>query len=112
MAFARRTPPVGRPGIRVQLVCIRERRLEMDFKYEGDDRSFHVLNAVSPGFTCACPSPCASRTRSTDCGPDYGVLVTRKTSKAGPVWIGARGDPPTGAGGVTPSIGMLIEPPL
>jgi len=27
----------------------------MDFKYEGDDRSFHVLNAVSPGFTCAFP---------------------------------------------------------
>jgi hypothetical protein len=27
----------------------------MDFKFEGDDRSFHVLNAVSPGFTCALP---------------------------------------------------------
>ena len=27
----------------------------MDFKYEGDDRSFHILNAVSPGFTCALP---------------------------------------------------------
>jgi (S)-2-hydroxyglutarate dehydrogenase len=45
----------GRTGIRAQLVDIREHRLEMDFKYEGDDRSFHVLNAVSPGFTCALP---------------------------------------------------------
>jgi hypothetical protein len=25
----------------------------MDFKMEGDERSFHVLNAVSPAFTCA-----------------------------------------------------------
>ena len=33
----------------------RTRRLEMDFRYEGDDRSFHVLNAVSPAFTCAFP---------------------------------------------------------
>jgi len=48
-------PHWGRPGIRAQLVDIRERRLEMDFKFEGDDRSFHVLNAVSPGFTCALP---------------------------------------------------------
>jgi len=29
--------------------------LEMDFRYEGDERSFHVLNAVSPAFTCALP---------------------------------------------------------
>lgn len=43
----------GKPGIRAQLVNIRERALEMDFKLEGDDRSFHVLNAVSPAFTCA-----------------------------------------------------------
>jgi hypothetical protein len=27
----------------------------MDFRHEGDDRSFHVLNAVSPGFTCSMP---------------------------------------------------------
>ena len=45
----------GPPGIRAQLVDIEERRLEMDFKFEGDDRSFHILNAVSPGFTCALP---------------------------------------------------------
>lgn len=30
-------------------------RLEMDFRIEGDDRSLHVLNAVSPAFTCAFP---------------------------------------------------------
>lgn len=45
----------GRPGIRAQLVNVRERRLEMDFRYEGDRRSFHVLNAVSPAFTCSIP---------------------------------------------------------
>ena len=43
----------GRPGIRAQLVNIHKNRLEMDFVYEGDDRSFHVLNAVSPAFTCS-----------------------------------------------------------
>jgi hypothetical protein len=26
-----------------------------DFVIEGDDRSLHVLNAVSPAFTCALP---------------------------------------------------------
>jgi len=45
----------GRPGIRAQLVNIRKKTLEMDFKFEGDDRSFHVLNAVSPAFTCSMP---------------------------------------------------------
>ena len=43
------------PGIRAQLVNIRTQQLEMDFRYEGDDQSFHVLNAVSPAFTCAFP---------------------------------------------------------
>jgi L-2-hydroxyglutarate oxidase len=45
----------GQPGIRAQLFDTRNRKLEMDFCYEGDDRSFHVLNAVSPAFTCALP---------------------------------------------------------
>lgn len=45
----------GPPGIRAQLLDIRDHRLEMDFRYEGDARSFHVLNAVSPAFTCALP---------------------------------------------------------
>ena len=43
----------GRPGIRAQLFNTRTRSLEMDFLYQGDDRSMHVLNAVSPAFTCA-----------------------------------------------------------
>ena len=45
----------GTPGIRAQLLETRTRRLEMDFKMEGDERSFHILNAVSPAFTCAMP---------------------------------------------------------
>lgn len=45
----------GRPGIRAQLFDLDEGRLEMDFRLEGDDRSHHVLNAVSPAFTCAFP---------------------------------------------------------
>ena len=45
----------GRPGIRAQLTNIETRRLEMDFVFEGDDKSFHILNAVSPGFTCSIP---------------------------------------------------------
>ncbi len=45
----------GKAGIRAQLINIRERKLVMDFRYEGDNRSFHVLNAVSPAFTCAMP---------------------------------------------------------
>jgi len=45
----------ARSGIRAQLVDLKARKLEMDFRFEGDDRSFHVLNAVSPAFTCALP---------------------------------------------------------
>jgi L-2-hydroxyglutarate oxidase LhgO len=45
----------GRPGIRAQLVDVETRALVMDFVLEGDARSLHVLNAVSPGFTCAFP---------------------------------------------------------
>jgi L-2-hydroxyglutarate oxidase len=45
----------GRPGIRAQLLNTVTMTLEMDFCYEGDDRSFHVLNAVSPAYTCAFP---------------------------------------------------------
>lgn len=45
----------GEPGIRAQLLNIREKKLEMDFVLEGDDKSMHILNAVSPGFTCALP---------------------------------------------------------
>ena len=45
----------GKPGIRAQLVNIKQKKLEMDFVLEGDKNSMHILNAVSPGFTCALP---------------------------------------------------------
>lgn len=45
----------GKPGIRAQLMDIRTRKLEMDFVLQGDESSFHVLNAVSPGWTCSIP---------------------------------------------------------
>jgi L-2-hydroxyglutarate oxidase LhgO len=45
----------GRTGIRAQLLDTRSRTLVMDFVLEGDARSLHVLNAVSPGWTCAFP---------------------------------------------------------
>jgi L-2-hydroxyglutarate oxidase len=45
----------GPPGIRAQLLDIKSRKLEMDFVIEGDERSTHLLNAVSPGWTCSLP---------------------------------------------------------
>ena len=59
-SLARDLPPAAawtrlRPGIRAQLVDTRRWKLEDDFVYEADGRSLHVLNAVSPGFTCALP---------------------------------------------------------
>jgi L-2-hydroxyglutarate oxidase LhgO len=45
----------GKPGMRAQLLDTRTRALEMDFVLEGDTQSMHVLNAVSPGFTCSMP---------------------------------------------------------
>ena len=45
----------GRPGIRAQLLDITKKKLEIDFVLEGDRRSMHVLNAVSPAFTCSLP---------------------------------------------------------
>ena len=45
----------GRPGIRAQLLDLRTRTLVMDFCLEGDAGSFHVLNAVSPAWTCSLP---------------------------------------------------------
>ncbi len=45
----------GKSGIRAQLVDLKKKKLVMDFVIEGDKRSMHVLNAVSPGFTCALP---------------------------------------------------------
>ena len=45
----------GRPGIRAQLLDTRDKKLVMDFCLEGDEKSFHVLNAVSPAFTASMP---------------------------------------------------------
>jgi L-2-hydroxyglutarate oxidase LhgO len=45
----------GKPGIRAQLLNIRTKKLEMDFVIQGDAKSLHVLNAVSPAWTCAFP---------------------------------------------------------
>ncbi len=45
----------AKPGIRAQLVDLKKRKLEMDFVLESDDQSMHVLNAVSPGWTCSIP---------------------------------------------------------
>ncbi len=45
----------GEPGIRAQLLDIKSRKLEMDFVIEGDEKSTHLLNAVSPGWTCSIP---------------------------------------------------------
>lgn len=45
----------GKPGIRAQLMNTKSNTLIMDFLIENDRKSLHVLNAVSPGFTCAFP---------------------------------------------------------
>ncbi|MDE1921181.1 MAG: L-2-hydroxyglutarate oxidase [Candidatus Omnitrophica bacterium] len=44
-----------KPGIRAQLLDKQELKLVQDFVVEGDHKSIHVLNAVSPAFTCAFP---------------------------------------------------------
>jgi L-2-hydroxyglutarate oxidase len=48
-------PKWGRPGIRAQLLDVDTRKLVMDFELQGDERSMHILNAVSPAFTCCLP---------------------------------------------------------
>jgi L-2-hydroxyglutarate oxidase LhgO len=44
---------VAKVGIRAQLFHQGKRRLEMDFVLEKGSNSLHVLNAVSPAFTCS-----------------------------------------------------------
>jgi L-2-hydroxyglutarate oxidase len=44
-----------RPGIRAQLLDTTTLKLVQDFEMEGDAKSLHVLNAVSPAFTCSFP---------------------------------------------------------
>ena len=43
------------PGIRAQLVHLPTGRLEQDFIIRHLANSTHILNAVSPGFTCSFP---------------------------------------------------------
>lgn len=43
------------PGIRAQLLDKESLSLVQDFVVEGNERSTHILNAVSPAFTCAFP---------------------------------------------------------
>ena len=45
----------ARPGIRAQLLHKKTLKLLQDFVVEGDADSVHVLNAVSPAFTCSLP---------------------------------------------------------
>ncbi len=45
----------GNPGIRAQLLNKKTKELVMDFVVEGDKDSVHILNAVSPAFTCSFP---------------------------------------------------------
>ena len=81
----------GRPGIRAQLVDVRTRTLVQDFCLEGDDRSLHVLNAVSPGWTCSIPfsrfvcDQVASRLRRDPVAADSEVDAA----------VGSRGKPRT-----------------
>ena len=44
-----------KPGIRAQLLNKETLELVQDFVIEGDHKSIHILNAVSPGFTCSIP---------------------------------------------------------
>jgi L-2-hydroxyglutarate oxidase LhgO len=45
----------SKPGIRAQLLNTQTLELVMDFVVEGDGTTIHVLNAVSPAFTCSFP---------------------------------------------------------
>ena len=44
-----------KPGIRAQLLDKQTLSLVQDFVVEGDQNSVHILNAVSPAFTCSFP---------------------------------------------------------
>ncbi len=45
----------SKPGIRAQLINTKTNELLQDFVVEGDAKSVHVLNAVSPAFTSSFP---------------------------------------------------------
>lgn len=42
-----------KPGIRAQLIEKNSTKLVMDFIIEGDENSIHILNTISPAFTCS-----------------------------------------------------------
>lgn len=45
----------SKPGIRAQLLNTKTMALVQDFVVEGDNKTIHILNAVSPAFTCSFP---------------------------------------------------------
>lgn len=45
--------PATKVGIRPQLINKKTRKLEMDYILESTEDSIHVLNAISPAFTCS-----------------------------------------------------------
>ena len=45
----------GKPGIRAQLLDLQTLSLVQDFVVEEGESSVHILNAVSPAFTCSFP---------------------------------------------------------
>lgn len=45
--------PTTKAGIRPQLINKKTRKLEMDYILETTEDSIHVLNAISPAFTCS-----------------------------------------------------------
>ena len=45
----------SKPGIRAQLLNVKTLELVQDFVVEGDGKTIHVLNAVSPAFTSSFP---------------------------------------------------------
>ena len=47
--------PTSKIGIRPQLVNWQTKELMMDFHLEKTNDSLHILNAISPAFTCALP---------------------------------------------------------
>ncbi len=59
-AMVQKIDPAGfttwtKPGIRAQLLDKTNLSLVQDFVVEADKNSIHILNAVSPAFTCAFP---------------------------------------------------------
>ncbi|OGR00361.1 MAG: FAD-dependent oxidoreductase [Deltaproteobacteria bacterium RIFOXYD12_FULL_55_16] len=65
-----------RPGIRAQLLDVAKMSLVQDFLVEADQNSVHVLNAVSPAFTCAFPF-------AAWIVEEYGLGVKQAEGKAG-----------------------------